>query len=113
MVTLFYVWQTHEQGLGKRCADTYGIFVKAYQSIMCSTSKPALKDDAAPNKKEIFLHLEYNKHDIRRNQVRKIWDETCQILETDVSDGGLAIQRMICAYLRPKIERPARKSRTM
>ena len=37
VVTLFYVWQTHEQGLGKRCADTYGIFVKAYQSTMCST----------------------------------------------------------------------------
>ena len=43
--------------------------------------KAVLKDYVPSNKKNAMIHFEYNKRDIRRTQVGKIWDETCQLLE--------------------------------
>ena len=31
-----------------------------------------------------ILHFEYHRHDITRKRVRKIWNETCALLENDV-----------------------------
>ena len=76
------------------------MFTEAHQRIVCPDPKP--KDAVPSHKKTAILHFEYNRLDIQRRQVRKIWDETCNLLEKDVKDGGLAIERVICAYSRPK-----------
>ena len=73
------------------------IFVETYQKMTCPIAKPVLKDDVSSNNKIAILHFDYNKCDTKRNQARKIWDDPCQLFEKDGSDGGLVIQRMICA----------------
>ena len=78
------------------------MFVEAHQRIMYPDSKAKLNNAVPSNKKTAILHFQYNRRDIQRKQVQKIWDETCQLLEKDVKDGGLGIERVICAYSRPK-----------
>ena len=78
------------------------MFVEAHERIMYPKAIPKPDNDIPSNKKTAILHFEYNRRDVQRKQVRKIWDETCQLLEKDVQDGGLGIKRMICAYSRPK-----------
>ena len=47
------------------------------------------------NRSIVFVHSEYNKFDIQRKKVREIWNETMELLEKDISEGGLGIKRVI------------------
>ena len=78
------------------------IFISAHDKIINPDKTNTKKANEMSNREIAILHMEYNKFDIPRWEIREIWNETCSLLEQDVSDGGLGIKRMICAYSRPK-----------
>ena len=63
------------------------------------------------NRSIALVHSEYNEFDIQRKKVREIWNETMELLEKDISEGGLGIKRVIFAYSTTKFEGFATKSK--
>ena len=78
------------------------MFVTAHNKIIDPDQTSTKQTNEISNREIAILHMEYNKFDIPRWEIRSIWNETCSLLEQDVSDGGLGIKRMICAYSKPK-----------
>ena len=75
------------------------IFIDAHKKIASPVKR---SKHFASIENTAILHFEYHRHDITRKRVRKIWNETCALLEKDVQAGGLGIEIMICAYSRPR-----------
>ena len=75
------------------------IFIDAHNKIASPVKR---NKNSASNENTAILHFEYHRHDVTRKRVRKIWNETCTLLEKNVQAGGLGIERIICYYSTPK-----------
>ena len=78
------------------------MFVTAHNKIIDPDQTNTKQTNEISNREIAILHMEYNKFDIPRWEIRAICNETYSLLEQDVSDGGLGIKQMICAYSKPK-----------
>ena len=89
------------RGWNRRTLEKY--FVASHNRLTGTTFKKTTNDHSLiSNKETAILHFEYNKYDIPRKEMRKIWTDTCSLLEEEKKDGGLGIKRVICAYSRPR-----------
>ena len=89
------------RGWARKTLEKY--FVASHNRLIgVKPKKPANNPSVVSNKETAILHFEYNKYDIPRKEVRKIWADTCSLLEAEKKDGGLGIKRVICAYSRPR-----------
>ena len=77
-------------------------FVSAHKKMTSPPGKEERARDENSNRETVILHFEYTRHDIQRKKVQEIWNETCGLLEESISEGGLGIKRVICAYSRPR-----------
>ena len=75
------------------------IYIDAHNKIVSPVKR---NKNSASIEDTAILHFEYHRHNITNKRVRKIWNETCALLEKNVQAGGLGIEQMICAYSRPR-----------
>jgi hypothetical protein len=99
-VAMSFYKRLKDRGWDRRTLET--AFVSAHMKITSPPAKEKKTKDEISNRETVILHFEYNRHDIQRKKVREIWNETCGLLEKSISEGGLDIKRVICAYSRPR-----------
>ena len=78
------------------------MFIWAHEEIVSPRKKRKKEEEPVSNRSIVLVHSEYNKFDIQRKKVREIWNDTMELLEKDISEGGLGIKRVIFAYSRPR-----------